>query len=457
MLLEFRVGNFLSFKEVQTLRLRRKDGNGKESGSDQIFIYGPNASGKSNFVKAMKFAADIVRNASTFDVVNFTIKDTFKETDEGDFKDVPIPDYSHLNMDNIPWVDEPSYFEFILRQDGKDYSLGFEMDFTKKTIVSEWLVCLSDDRTIFDNKYGEVVSSFTTQDSEYGEMILDTGMDHSREVPKQSVFFGSVTDESASKIVDWFFTSFIVVPSKDYEACIPVPNDFEEMMGRYLDHLDTGIDGVYAVPVLSMPKRYYGVTEEMQMVNELIAKSDSYIVFVNDIDGKLRMYKVTDMDPYEDEIGGPLNGISEVRFRHGKGSSFIAKESEGTIKIIQLLTLLISQFRGSRDTIVIDEMECSIHASLMNELVRMFSSDKIRGTQLIATTHETSIMDLDCLDENSFWFVGTKEQSGDRRSELYSLKSFTGKKDDFKTMYLDGRFEAIPSFMDLNLDNDPEE
>lgn len=447
MLLKFRVGNFLSFREVQTLHLRRKDSGGKESGSDQIFIYGPNASGKSNFIKAMKFASDIIKNGSMFDVRNFIIKD------KGE--DVLIPDYSHLDMNNIPWIKEPSYFEFILRMDNKDYSCGFEIDFYRKRIVSDWLICLSDNHTIFDNKYDAPIPIDTSNNPEQEEAYFNAGIMDGYVQPENSIFFGFGNE--GHKIFRWFMSNFTVMPSKDFECCISVPDNFEELLRTYLAHLDTGIDGIFSIPVLSTPKRYYGVTDEMKYINDWIAKSNNYIVFVNDNDGKIRMYKVNDLDPYEEETGGPLAGITEIRFRHGDGSSFIAQESEGTIKIIQLISLLISQFRGSRDTIIIDEMECSIHTSLMSEIVRMFTSDKIKGTQLIATTHETGIMDLDCLDENSFWFVNSKEESGDRRSELYSLKSFTGKKDDFKTMYLNGRFEAIPSFMDLTTDNDPEE
>ena len=71
MLLEFKVGNFLSFKTIEILRMalvletEEKEGTTFGEPSNLMFIYGPNASGKSNFIKAMTLARDMALKGST--------------------------------------------------------------------------------------------------------------------------------------------------------------------------------------------------------------------------------------------------------------------------------------------------------------------------------------------------------------------------------------------------------
>ena len=73
MLIEFSVMNFLSFKEKVTLSLEKESGNENEENTfvfnneellKTAVIYGANASGKSNLIKAFTTAILMVRNSN---------------------------------------------------------------------------------------------------------------------------------------------------------------------------------------------------------------------------------------------------------------------------------------------------------------------------------------------------------------------------------------------------------
>ena len=135
MLLEFSVGNFLSFKEMITFSLEAgsitelKDNvtkEGKYKVLRSAVIYGANSSGKSNFIKALDFMVTTIKNSSK---INSTDK---------------------LNVSpfllNVETENQPSFFEilFVINNgyDCKRYRYGFEIDNDK--VHSEWLYILNE-------------------------------------------------------------------------------------------------------------------------------------------------------------------------------------------------------------------------------------------------------------------------------------------------------------------------
>ena len=135
MIIEFTVGNFLSFKENKTLSLEAtsiteyKESTFK-SGDYKLLksavLYGANSSGKSNFIKAMSTMKRIVMtsvektSASKFEIIPFLLN-TSTET-------------------------KPSYFELVFLIEKTRYRYGFEIDNT--SIHGEWLFKLEGDNEI---------------------------------------------------------------------------------------------------------------------------------------------------------------------------------------------------------------------------------------------------------------------------------------------------------------------
>lgn len=124
----------------------------------------------------------------------------------------------------------------------------------------------------------------------------------------------------------------------------------------------------------------------------------------------------------------------------------IEAESEGTRCIFGLMAPLIDALENGR-TLVIDELGSHLHPMITRWIVKQFSSgNNPRGAQLVANTHDLSLMDIDgLLRRDQIWFVNRGRDNG--ISELYCLSDFEGVRKDTDVLrrYLDGRFDAVPA------------
>lgn len=122
------------------------------------------------------------------------------------------------------------------------------------------------------------------------------------------------------------------------------------------------------------------------------------------------------------------------------------EESDGTLRILELIDILLSDNK----VFIIDEIDRSLHPSLTIRFVTTFLELlKEKNIQLIITTHESRLLDYKVLRRDEIWFTEKKE---DCSTKLYSLEQF---KDDARfdrkidKAYLDGRYGAIPIFIDF--------
>ena len=415
MLLEFKVRNFLSFKDMQVLRMRRKDKDGNESGSDCAFIYGPNSSGKSNLIKAIEFSRNLI--------LGKIVKKDY------------LP---YCNLDGEPYTEKPTYFEYRLELNGVRYSYGFEIDLLKRSetlkiedphilrkqlkncIISEWLYDLSGPRP-----------------RPIWEYEANSNLGMSKHVNRNGLATPGIED-----IMDWFRNKLIVRTSEPEIEITPVPPDFIKTLSKDLHRFDTGISEVVLekftkvdkenkqiIPANIIKKYEKDMTKDCQLITVYGNKRKRHwLIFADRQWGEWIFY--------------------QVLFRHS--SEYLAhveEESIGTRKIIQLLALLATQKTpDSKGAIVIDEIECSIHALIMKEFVKEFKSGNYKGSQLIITTHESRLLSEDCSGIDDVWFIKNEFSDEEKKSSLYSLKSFNGTIKKIDSMYLDGRFSAVPVF-----------
>lgn len=95
--------------------------------------------------------------------------------------------------------------------------------------------------------------------------------------------------------------------------------------------------------------------------------------------------------------------------------------------------------------LVVDEIEDSLHPLLTRRLIEMVQDKVIntKGTQLIFTTHDVMLLDLNFFRRDQIWFA--EKNDGTCATELYSLASFSPRKgENVRKGYLRGRFGAIP-------------
>ncbi len=419
MLIEFSVCNFLSFKEMQTLRMRRTDDNGKESGSDCAFIYGPNSSGKSNLIKAMDFSQKIILG-----------------------KDAQ-PCQPYRNLMNKTTEDSTTYFEYVIEIKGRRYSYGFEIDLQERNsimgerrkpnraalkgcITSEWLYDVTGDEEIALIEYD--------RDSDSKRYYSDTNENGLVLVKKKEY----------ESIYNWFRHRLIIRASEPDVEYTPVRYDFIDYLNRTLPRLDTGI-----TKVVTEPFRNTEIPENLVKKYKKDFSDDCQLIYV-DGKGSRRYWLI-----FADGVG--TNKLySEIRFIHSSDyRARIDEESIGTRKIIQLLALLSSQkTMDDEGTTAVDEIECSIHPLIIGEFVKTFKSDEYKGSQLIFTTHESRLLPEDYSSVNDVWFMDTIMDGDDKESRLYSMKSFDGTLKKYDTMYLDGCFSALPRFTPIYFQED---
>ena len=127
---------------------------------------------------------------------------------------------------------------------------------------------------------------------------------------------------------------------------------------------------------------------------------------------------------------------------------FGSEESGGTKNMFVILLSVLDIIRNNK-ILLIDEIELSLHTSIVQFIIRLFYSSD--SAQLIFTTHNTKLLDLDKIRKDQIYFVDKKS---DASTDLYSLFDYKDFRDtmDVEKAYLQGRFDAVP-FIDDSLTN----
>lgn len=120
----------------------------------------------------------------------------------------------------------------------------------------------------------------------------------------------------------------------------------------------------------------------------------------------------------------------------------IQDESEGTRKLFEFAGGWIRALEWGA-TLFIDELDRSLHPHMTRFLVGLFQSQtNTKNAQLIFATHDTTLLDAELLRRDQVWFV---EKARDGSSKLYSLLEYSPRKDEaFERGYLKGRYGAVP-------------
>ena len=124
------------------------------------------------------------------------------------------------------------------------------------------------------------------------------------------------------------------------------------------------------------------------------------------------------------------------------------EESDGTQRLTHLLPALF-QLQNQQRVYVIDEIDRSLHPLLSRKFIEFFlHACKGHGSQILVTTHESNLMDLDLLRRDELWFT---EKDAQGASSIYSLSDYKVRTDlKIDKGYLHGRFGAIPFLGNLD-------
>lgn len=148
---------------------------------------------------------------------------------------------------------------------------------------------------------------------------------------------------------------------------------------------------------------------------------------------------------------------NELRFHHvteqGKAVFGMADESSGTRNLL-LLAGPVLDILSKGVTLLIDELDTSLHTLLVRQLVHLFHNTKTNtgNAQLIFSTHDTSLLDApDLFRRDQIWFV---EKDNDQASSLYGLSDFSPRKNEaLERGYLMGRYGGLPLLTEVELEH----
>ena len=124
----------------------------------------------------------------------------------------------------------------------------------------------------------------------------------------------------------------------------------------------------------------------------------------------------------------------------------LAEQSDGSKRILDLIPI-INWLVAEDITIFIDEIDRSLHPKMAIEFIKFVMFQKTKG-QLIFTTHESHLLDLEIFRQDEIWFT---EKNKEGSTKMYPLSDFKPRYDlDIQKGYFAGRFGAIPFLGNLN-------
>ncbi len=426
MLIRFTVENFLSFNQrIDFNLIASEEANlnhhvikGKSENDIALLrtsiIYGANASGKYNLIKAMAFARHFIVNG------------------------VPKNENIEVHPFKLDKRQQPSRFEFEFRYQSKQYAYGFVID--KKQVNEEWLFEIGhhleipiferDDKGISFNFAYEILSNLAKQ-----ELLYEAN--HTR---KNLLFLTNCKEreiEPFEMIYKWFdeVLNILLPTSKPVNIAIQSHIDFKMFFSHILKSFDLGIKQIDFQAI-----NFENTTEISETIKATVRKNFPY--------GENKAYFVPSSEFFviEEDSVGELKASKLITIRNDEDNDSVTfekqEESEGTQRLIDFIPMLIGLSQGK--VFVVDEIESSLHALLIKKLFDFMLNSQIfvnMESQLIATTHEIFLLDTKLFRKDEIWFLKKRHN---RESHLYSLTYAAVDNLDIMIGYINGMFCAIP-------------
>lgn len=136
--------------------------------------------------------------------------------------------------------------------------------------------------------------------------------------------------------------------------------------------------------------------------------------------------------------------ILDVKLDYEKFIIDLNEESNGIKKLFEILCPIIDILINGK-ILICDEIETSLHPNIVLEIIKLFKySKRDEFSQLIFSTHDTSLLDLNLFRRDQIWFTELKTES--RSTDLYSLAELKNVRKDENVLkgYISGKYGAIP-------------
>ncbi|RAL20900.1 ATP-binding protein [Lujinxingia litoralis] len=416
MLIEFRVSNYRSFRDenVFSLVAAGRDKTHPDNTIDDVaqkgfqllrsaVIYGANASGKTNLLRALDFVQTAVTDSAKWQ--------------KGD----PIEGIAPFRLD-AELQSQPSRFEIVFVQDGVRFEYGFVID--RQRVHEEWLFAYPK----------KVAQTWFQRDASLGEEGWTWGANlkgqkkQIAELTRDNALFLSVAaqlnHEQLSPVFQWFQRQ--LRPLFD--------TNFSPSLNSYTTHVAAQSDEHRAKIAMFLRTADFGIADieiSRQRFDETMLPQN----LPDDLKKKF-------LQEFKDAERLDIQTLH--RTTEGKTVSFsFDDESHGTRNFYGLTGPLLDVLENGR-ILVVDELDTSLHPLLVRKIVELFHSPEFNtnNAQLIFNTHDTSLLDPSLFRRDQIWFT---EKDRDGASHLYPLSDFKPRKDEaLERGYLAGRYRALP-------------
>jgi AAA15 family ATPase/GTPase len=420
MIKEFSVENFRSIKGLQAISFVPNKRMSKEN--DDIvclnvnattrllkmgILYGYNASGKSNILLAFDFLRDLVTDGK------------------------------------VTKNEKTGFTPFLLDPATVNAPGTFSLSFYIEGILYEYTVTLDNDRI-----YSEVLQY---RPEGRKAVLFSRSFDREKRISKISI--GNKCGLSSA---DKVFLNKSTLENNTVLFSYQRSNINSEVIEKVVSYFRDGI-----MPLVT-PDAVLKQWSFQRLCNDRTQK-DFYVDLMKRADFQINDLEIKELDvPVEDAdikqfeaFGAPPAVIEKLKkdkvmkqrqllFVHknsiGEFEIDSEEESLGTKRFFGLGGVLKALILKSR-FVAIDEIEASLHPSLVNQFLKMFLMNSSQS-QLFCSTHNQGLMDLDYMRNDMIWFCEKKE---DGSSEYYSAQDFQLHKNvSVSNFYRAGKLGAMP-------------
>ncbi|MEZ5357602.1 MAG: ATP-binding protein [Candidatus Zixiibacteriota bacterium] len=430
MIIEFSVSNFRSIGKKQTISFVAAKGDDSLPENvihdtepkllKSIGIYGPNASGKSNIIRALGVMKSIVINSATV-----------KPDVEKPIQSFKLDQTLHLL---------PTEFEIIFIHNNIRYQYGFVT--TKTTVLEEWLIA-------YPKGYGQTWFR-RFHDKKNDEVIFNPGpflkgeKKRLQKLTRTDSLFLSVAAHFGNKqlkdIYNWFKEYFFVIFDESLDN---LPDT--ELQFSWMHNKDKGLGYLKSVILRYIQNADLGIADIR------IRKSDIDVSDITFPDNTPEDVKHDIRNRLKENPPVSIRTVHKIPGTEDEVLFNIEDESDGTQRFIELLgPWLWTKFKKA--TLIVDEIESGLHPLLTRELIKLIhnESENSPSPQLLFTTHDVTLLSNDLLRRDQIWFVEKDEK---QESVLTPLTDYSPRnKEALLKGYMSGRYRAIPNLDDFGKD-----
>jgi AAA15 family ATPase/GTPase len=435
MLVEFSVENYRSIQEKQTLSMVAADNETMLDSNTfpvpnnddlrlvtSAAIYGSNASGKSNLLKAIQVLKNLViKSASRMQIGDKLPVEPFK-----------------LNSETAK---KPSSFEVIFIHEKIRYEYGVSLN--RERVFEEWLIAYPNEvqENWFARKYLPDNPKFEPNEGykwSFGKGLKGEKKRIQRFVRSNSLFISHAAQNNhpqLKEVFDFFQDEINMISLtegqlREFDFTIKMceeNHNFREQIVNLLSEADIGISDI-RFESEPMDDNIKLVVQNLFSEEFEVRKNANNLLEI-DFMNVITIHKMNDSN-------------SEIELE-------IEDESAGTKRLFYIAGYLLWVLEYGK-VLIIDEIDRSLHPVLSKALIKMFNNPEINknNAQLIFTTHDTTLLDDETFRPDQIWFT----EKDNSMTKLYSLFDFRPRENEsLQKGYLLGRYGAIPFINGLSI------